>query len=615
MPDKPVIQRPPDPSGALMLSLNEPSAPSTRPPTVVSIESLPIKRPSARTQEPNDQLPQIVASCIPSTSYGPVVLNTAEAAHWALQDVNDQALRIFSLLHQFTLIGQPIDAMSLRLGASPRFQWSSEGYCYYLDAATFGMQEDLARTLNDEHELNKILDLLEAKGLTSEIVSSDKTLLVSNIIGKVDEPVAEAGDWKQAVLFASFFFSGCDYSLECGAKSVLPWKLALPRFQALLDRHQSNIDSQLAAQIIPALLQASKFSTQDWKLQAIAMAEKMGASQLEAHVRAYFAYRKSLILRINRNTQAAEQAIQAYFANSHKATDSRLHAIHGFLQHSLAWLAFERGEFPEALKHAADWAPHPSQPSLYEARVDLKLRTITGVIHMHMRNYRRARSYFQLCLDTYDVESRARQSVLAHAIDTCCELEDFDEAYKLSTAELKRLHLEPSEVTVQDLDDSYLRDVLISIAELYLRSRYHQEATQLLRRLEEFYDRLTITAQKDQQRHVKVLILLAQCLHQRANDAAQWNEVLKAWDKVLQATHRYSVVDQIGWDSGMIAFSMYHVNTKLGSDDRAWLETGKKNFAMKDHFWICGMSTHWLGYILKHVDEIPDHTKQVMLGL
>jgi tetratricopeptide (TPR) repeat protein len=153
------------------------------------------------------------------------------------------------------------------------------------------------------------------------------------------------------------------------------------------------VDFLLAEQVVPALLQASKFSDQPWKRRAIELIELMPWSSLASHVRAYFAYRKSLILLTNRDLQGAKQAITTYFAYAKQLdslADCRLNAIHGYLQHSLAWIAFKSDRFDEALALADDWSPfcpNDSTLPICELRASLKLRKMRGIAKMHAIRY------------------------------------------------------------------------------------------------------------------------------------------------------------------------------------------------------------------------------------
>jgi hypothetical protein len=64
----------------------------------------------------------------------------------------------------------------------------------------------------------------------------------------------------------------------------------------LLEKVLEEIDGDLVERVIPALLQASKFSNLQQKQGAMDIAKMLGVNNSPAHVRASFAYRKSSIL-------------------------------------------------------------------------------------------------------------------------------------------------------------------------------------------------------------------------------------------------------------------------------------------------------------------------------
>jgi hypothetical protein len=392
---------------------------------------------------------------------------------------------------------------------------------------------------------------------------------------------------------------------------------ALPLFQALLHQYHKRVDTDLAARIIPALLQASKFSDQQWKRRAITIVELIRPPSLARHICAYFAYRKSLVLRTNRDLHGAEQAITGYhteFKQHDGVLDHRLNAIHGYLQHSLAWIAFETGHFQEVLYLSGGWKPlcfneGSLQPSLYELRAYLKLCTMRGMAMFHVTRYYEASEEFMSALKTYDERSRARQSVLAYTIDAYCECKDLERARMLSNAEFERLELAPSTVQKAHFNDHYLRDVLISTAELYIRLGEYEPAHELLLSAKEYFEGVQVTVQNNQQRHIRVLVLFAQSLHRCASNIKQWGEVLNAWRAVDEVAKKYSIVSLKGWDYALVCLSIYHAGAMLNIACCSWLEVGSENLQADDHFWRYGMRSCWLEFLLEHVSDMPELVK------
>jgi hypothetical protein len=547
-----------------------------------------------------------------------------------LADENLAIVRILSLVHHFTLAGKPISKSLLVDGGGTKAEFSHEGALSEFDAQSVGLHAETVSILRNETVLQKALTLLHINGFihwTPKENEYDEALISSNIAGTAEEDLVKAGDWTQAMILISFFFAGCEYSNKYEASSVrrplayrfiryqLHATYALPIFQALLSRYQARIDPVLAELVVPALLQASKFSTQLWKQQAIAIAETVGITDLPDHVRAYFAYRKSLILRTNRDSLGAEEAIYTYLSRRPVRVDSRLNAIHGYLQHSLAWLAVEKGSFNRAYGFVADWQVMPrDSKSYYEVRAMQRLITMKGIIKYHLRHFNAALMEFQAALGAYDTRSRVRQIVIAYMIDVSCELERFDHAQYLSTTELERIKLVPSKVTMKQFSDHYLREVLISSAELYVRRRDRKMANSLLQLLKKCFDATEIAVQVDQQRHVRVLILIAQDLHQDATTPEQWQAAHEAWVEVVAAAQKYHVLHINGWDYGLVCLSLHHAETMLGTTG-VWLDRGVANFKVEDHFWRCGMQTHWLAYILENVHAIPHTTRARLTSL
>jgi hypothetical protein len=71
------------------------------------------------------------------------------------------------------------------------------------------------------------------------------------------------------------------------------------------------------------------------------------------------------------------------------------------------------------------------------------------------------------------------------------------------------------------LEDLYLRENVISAAGLHVRLHERDAANELLQ-ISVAYLQVNHTAQKDQQRHIRVLVLQAQNLHQHAVGIDEW---------------------------------------------------------------------------------------------
>ncbi|KAF2844900.1 hypothetical protein T440DRAFT_473063 [Plenodomus tracheiphilus IPT5] len=506
---------------------------------------------------------------------------------------------LFSLLHVCTLVGHPIHKSLLKAAGKFRNRWSTDGNIEQFNILELGLDPAIYDVLSDHSDLDRTLVHYESLGLveTRDSGGSGETLIVSRVKATNHDP-----DLKQAIRLSCFFFTGCcEYFSTMRQHSLR----ALPLLRKLVFRHTQDSSLRPTGIMLRALLQASKFSDNEWKSQSIAFATDAVPDGIDANDRAYLAYRRSFVLRAKGDLKQAKRVIVDYWrAISPSApVDPLLHSIHGLLTTSRSWIHIAEMEFEEAIMVCTHWTA--TNTSLYQMRVERKLATVRGIANKHIGRYQIAINNLRLGLadDTF----RTRSYVLANLCDAYCENKTPLLAYDILTQEKKGIL---SVVTILEaLKDTYHRTLLLSFSEVCCVLEKHQESDEILWQLKHYYERDGVCiARNDQQRHIRTLLLLAQSSHRRAQDIMGWSSALQLWESLVHWVSKYEVLSTSGWDYAAICLSLHCANQNIpGKEtDVDWLRKASVIFLSPkaDHFWMRSMPTFWLSYILQQDSNI-----------
>jgi tetratricopeptide (TPR) repeat protein len=343
--------------------------------------------------------------------------------------------------------------------------------------------------------------------------------------------------------------------------------------------------------ILPALVQASKFSKLHWKRRCIDIVEQEGIQNADPYTQAYFCVRKAFVLRSEGDWAASFRIVREHLALlENKDLDPRLNAVRGLLVHSLATSLWERENFDDA---TSVWTKWKVGQSLFETRVSIKLLTGTGKSMLHQGNYADAETSLKSALRQYIDGSRLRLDVLATLSDVYCELRDPYRALSVLTW---------NGILQDSSNDRYYTNCYVSYAQALVCMHKTEEAESILLKLKERLESDSHIDRHDRRRYIRVVLLLAQNLHFQAETPPQWKRTVERWTVVIQSTNGFEEVSC--WDLGMIFLSMHHAALQSGETNSDWLAKGTSELEKDGRFWMRGMTTYWHDFLVPNLPRV-----------
>jgi hypothetical protein len=499
--------------------------------------------------------------------------------------LNSFVTRLLVILNVLAKPTHVVQRSLLCYAGSMRKQWASSGDLEDFSIEALGFDCSTAKILRDPERLKHELDTLEEMQLIQQ-KDGDIHLLQNFVL--------DWNQWKEMMPLVCFYFIGCEYS--DGFSKI--GSTALPLFREFIKEFtQSGADERPLCRrsILPALIQASKFSDLHWKRKCIDLVESEGVHSMDAYTYAYFTVRKAFVLRSEGNWDASFQVIRNHLTLLHTADQNpRMHAVRGLLVHALASSLWEREDFDEATTVWRTWKARPS--TLFEIRVSIKILTGVGKCMLHQGNFSGAVDSLQCALDQYVDGSRLRLDALATLSDAYCEMGKSADALT---------KLESSGIPNIDPNDRYYLNCHVAYAQALVCNRQHNKAEATLLRLRDcFGSDFSSLDRHDRRRYIRIALLHAQNLHLQANDASQWQQTISRWDTVIQSLVGFDEVSSM--DTGMISFSKHHAMRRLGSTDVEWYERGVSEFSKVGRFWMRGMTTYWMDYLLSELPNLAE---------
>jgi tetratricopeptide (TPR) repeat protein len=496
------------------------------------------------------------------------------------------AMRLLFILHTLTQPTHVVQRSLLCYAGSMRKQWAPSGDLEDFSIEELGFDQSTAEMLRDTERLEHELNNLEKMQFIQQ-TDGDIHMLQSLVL--------DWNQWKEMTPLVCFHFTGCEYSdgfSKIGNAALPLFKLFIKEFtQAPADERQS-----CRRIILPALIQASKFSDLHWKRKCIDIVESEGVHNMDTYTRAYFVVRKAFVLRSEGDWDASFQMIRIHLALLDTADQNpQLRAVQGLLIHALASSLWEREDFQGAAAVWKTWGA-TTTTSLFEARVSIKILTGVGKCMLHERHFDGAVTSLRSALDQYDDGSRLRLDALATLSDTYCEMGMSVEALRL---------LELDDIPNIDPNDRYYLNCYIAYAQALVCDRQHKRAEATLLKLRDcFGSDLLSLDRHDRRRQIRVALLHAQNSHLQADDASQWQQTSHHWDTVIQSLVGFDEVASP--DAGMIFFSKHHAIRRSGSTDIEWYKRGMLEFSKAGRFWMRGMTTYWMDYLLSELPYLTE---------
>ncbi|KAF1922516.1 uncharacterized protein M421DRAFT_355426 [Didymella exigua CBS 183.55] len=369
----------------------------------------------------------------------------------------------------------------------------------------------------------------------------------------------------------------------------------------LVENSVGFIDGCPTPVIVRALLQASKFADNCWKIRSIQVASIARPGDIPISDQAYLVYRHSFVLRCTGQPDRALFIIGKFLDTLpfSYTLSPLLNAIYGLLLSSLSWAYISQRKFTDAISVGSQWIPGVS---LYETRAEQKIVTARAIAHRHLGRLDHAIRDPKSVLSASTI-SRAQLYTVASLSDVYCEKQQFRLAYDVLEANAKTSGLSLTNVDVIPLQDTYYRTLLLSFSHVCSCLGMYVESDAVLLRLKEYFGPGPFATTNDQQRLVRTLVLLAQNQHRQATDLIQWHCAVDSWHNLIHiAIYEYQSVSKSGWDYALICLSLHHARRmamKEKADDR-WLRKASEIFLapVEDHFWIPSMLSNWVSYIL-----------------
>jgi hypothetical protein len=457
--------------------------------------------------------------------------------------------------------------------------WAPSGGLQYFSIEELGVDHSMIELLCDQKKLDEELKILESKNF---IYQHGGKLHVRHGF------VVGWRQWKQMVPLVCFYFTGCEYSDRFSAIG----NSALPVFQEMIKEFmQQHEDERRSCRkiILPALVQASKFSDLHWKRRCVDIVEQEGLQDLDTFTQTYFCVRQAFVLRSEGDWAASFRIVHERLALlEDRELDPRLNAVRGLLVHSLATTLWEREKFVDAASAWSRWKVNPTVPqSLFETRVSVKILTGTGKATLHQGDFVYAERSLKSALLQYEDSSRMYLDVLATLSDVYCELRNPSQAVCI---------LRSNGIPEVSSNDRYYTNCKVSYAQALVCMRNTEEAEHILLNLEKRFAGDTHRDRHDRRRYIRVVLLLAQNLHFQAENPVQWKETVRRWTVVIESMSDFEEVS--GWDFGMVFFSMHHAVLQSGATDSDWLAQGTSKFEQDGRFWMRGMTTYWHDFLL-----------------
>lgn len=489
--------------------------------------------------------------------------------------------RLLDILHILAQPGRIVEYSLLSYASTKRKCWALSGELQDISIEELDVDRSIVDLLSDKKQLDNELRMLESKNF---IRHSDGKIHLRH-----DFAVGWK-QWKQAIPLVCFYFTGCEYSQDFSAIG----NSALLLFQEMIKEFTQQDKAERLPHrkvILPALVQASKFSDLCWKRKCIDIMEHEGVEDLGVFTQAYFCVRKAFVLRSEGEWAASLEILRQRLALlGDKDLDPRLNAVRGLLLHSLATSLYEREKFDEASSVWREWNTGGTGGSLYETRVSIKLLTGTGKSMLHQGDFANAEKSLECALRQYVDGSRLRLDVLATLSDVYCEMGNPSEALSV---------LRSNGIPQVSSHDRYYTDCYISYAQALICTHQAAEAAEaepILLELKGRFESGSHLDRYDRRRYIRVVLLLAQNLHYRAETSLHWKEAVERWKIVIESIN---VFDEVSCrDRGMIFLSMHHAVLQSGDTNDDWLVRGTSELKRKGRFWMRGMTTYWREFLL-----------------
>ncbi|KUL81633.1 hypothetical protein ZTR_09651 [Talaromyces verruculosus] len=507
-----------------------------------------------------------------------------------------------------------IPEIVLHRGSTPQKRWGRNGEVTEVSAEDEGVDERLTKVIQGDMEFDAAVEKLlslsliscnkESNGLRSFSIHP----LVQYCSTQRLSP-SEVDKWRwQALLLICHAFPRNRYIEPLNGEIG---RIILPHLSRVLSEYDAMcIDhgdpSSFRHELASTLLAASRFSSAQWKVEAISRTKKLLEDDHDPFLNALLAYRESSIMRMSGMTEQSETSLQEFLrdATLPDREDSeltpRFNAQRGDLIISFSENLIRKGRLPDAKAELMEWRPLGIPHSTLE-NITLRARDITlGKVLRYQGLFKEAlvlleRVLQESLLDDYFEGTGWYRVLLSGVADLFCELGQPVDAEKLLLPELAAMR----EKGTQDIATG--RRLQMSLAETYLQRNMYDEAESILEDLRRAFSSSSGPDYTAQINNFHIWVSLARASHRQSH----WEEALSCWTCALSTLEKIKM--DRGFNAGLVRCSIAHVLLMTGHEVQGneILQEAKMNMASESRvFWICSFNSHWHDFIVESLAKL-----------
>ncbi|GAM33879.1 hypothetical protein TCE0_013r01096 [Talaromyces pinophilus] len=507
-----------------------------------------------------------------------------------------------------------IPEMVLHRGSTPQKRWGRNGEVTEVSAEDEGVDDRLTKVIQGDMEFDAAVENLlslsliscnkESNGLRSFSIHP----LVQYCSTQRLSP-SEVDKWRwQALLLICHAFPRNRYIEPLNGEIG---RIILPHLSRVLSEYDAMcIDhgdpSSFRHELASTLLAASRFSSAQWKVEAISRTKKLLEDDHDPFLNALLAYRESSIMRMSGMAEQSETSLQEFLRDTtlpdreDSELTPRFNAQRGDLIISFSENLIRKGRLLDAKAELMEWRPLGIPHSTLE-NITLRARDITlGKVLRYQGLFKEAlvlleRVLQESFLDDYFEGTGWYRVLLSGVADLYCELGHPVDAEKLLLPELAPMR----EKGTQDISTG--RRLQMSLAETYLQRNMYDEAESILEDLRRAFSSSSGPDHTAQINNFHIWVSLARASHKQSH----WEEALSRWTCALSTLEKIKM--DRGFNAGLVRCSIAHVLLMTGHQVQGneILQEAKMNMASESRvFWLCSFNSHWHDFIVESLAKV-----------
>ncbi|KAM5430281.1 hypothetical protein McanCB56680_004946 [Microsporum canis] len=507
-----------------------------------------------------------------------------------------------------------IPEIMLRRACSNMQIWANDGNVKDLSPDKAGIDSEIITLVNNEMRLDQAIEQLLAFSLIqANISASGRTFSIHPLVQACAShrvPLEVRQKWQvQAILFVTHAFrkqrlSGGIADLGDIGSQMFPH---IPRVLKEFDTLDKACPQYPRAKraLCLLLLEGSKFNGNVWRRETIARAKELIEDYGDAILEARVARRESTILRLHGEMAASYRVIEdcLYYGAFAKGSDidAKANAEKGKLINSYAGNLIMENQLVRAKKELESWQPkNPNRPSRMESSVLSDHNVALGRLLKNQGLFTEALPYFERIF--HDIRSENcsgnpiwQMNALANVTDLYLEVRRPDDAEATLRETVKVMYARGWQRY------SITRRLRLTLAESFIMRAMFQRAEECLLRLIPMFEGIEDPDTNQKTEHFRTWAGLARISHLQGN----WDEAINRWKTAI------NIVERSGWSKkfnhGVLLQSLAQAQFRADKilESQETLKVAKESLAAEERkYWIVGLGSYWLDYILAPLGEI-----------